>query len=97
MNECAADNGGCDQICENIEGSFYCDCEEGFVLSDDGATCVDVDECAEDNGGCQQVSHPWPDHFEGNISVKSVCFILLSSLGMFERAGILLLFLLPRL
>lgn len=55
LNECATDNGGCEQICENIAGSFFCDCLEGYVVSPDGATCTDVNECTEDNGGCQQV------------------------------------------
>lgn len=56
QNECAAEKGGCEQICENSEGSFYCDCEEGYILSADLLSCKDVDECSDNNGGCQQVS-----------------------------------------
>lgn len=55
IDECETDNGGCDQICVNLKGSYMCDCKEGYVMSAND-TCIDEDECAEDNGGCQQVS-----------------------------------------
>lgn len=29
-NECEFDNGGCDQICENLPGSFRCNCHPGY-------------------------------------------------------------------
>ncbi|XP_057313955.1 uncharacterized protein LOC130655241 isoform X2 [Hydractinia symbiolongicarpus] len=32
VNECENNNGGCAQQCVNIEGSFYCQCNPGFVL-----------------------------------------------------------------
>ena len=57
VDECDMDNGGCDQVCENTEGSFLCSCHAGHVLAANH-TCVDEDECAEDNGGCQQVRRP---------------------------------------
>ena len=56
INECAADNGGCDQICKNVEESFYCDCLDGYVIGPDGESCQDVNECKKDNGGCDHVS-----------------------------------------
>lgn len=56
INECVTENGGCGQICENVEGSYYCDCDEGYTLDPDGFGCTDVNECdQDDNGGCQQV------------------------------------------
>ena len=39
-NECSFENGGCFEICINTEGSFYCGCNGGLVLDDDGATCI---------------------------------------------------------
>uniref|UniRef100_H2ZIZ7 Laminin G domain-containing protein n=1 Tax=Ciona savignyi TaxID=51511 RepID=H2ZIZ7_CIOSA len=45
--------GACQQRCENLQGSFQCLCTEGFVLSDDGRTCIDVDECSSDDVNCQ--------------------------------------------
>ncbi|XP_048392145.2 thrombomodulin-like [Stegostoma tigrinum] len=37
IDECAA--GECDMTCTNTYGSYKCDCKEGFVLQEDGATC----------------------------------------------------------
>ena len=33
MNECAENNGGCAQRCENREGSFQCSCHDDFYLN----------------------------------------------------------------
>uniref|UniRef100_A0A3P8R355 Vitamin K-dependent protein S n=1 Tax=Astatotilapia calliptera TaxID=8154 RepID=A0A3P8R355_ASTCA len=35
---------GCNQICQNIPGSFHCMCEEGYILTDN-INCMDVNEC----------------------------------------------------
>ena len=32
INECQMDNGGCEQMCTNIEGSFICSCNTGYVV-----------------------------------------------------------------
>ncbi|XP_067053673.1 fibrillin-2-like isoform X3 [Acropora muricata] len=34
----------CDQICENIFGSYKCSCQKGFSLVN-GSRCEDIDEC----------------------------------------------------
>ena len=39
MEECQTNNGGCDQICDNTDGSFMCSCNPGFTLNSDGFTC----------------------------------------------------------
>ena len=39
INECDANNGGCDQTCVNNYGSFECKCNDGFVLEDDKKSC----------------------------------------------------------
>ncbi len=35
INECDWNNGNCSQICNNIQGSYYCSCQAGYWLSDD--------------------------------------------------------------
>uniref|UniRef100_I3J517 Vitamin K-dependent protein S n=1 Tax=Oreochromis niloticus TaxID=8128 RepID=I3J517_ORENI len=35
---------GCNQICQNIPGSFHCMCEEGYILTHN-INCMDVNEC----------------------------------------------------
>merc|ERR1711981_284612 len=53
-DECAKNNGGCDnkRKCENTAGSFKCgDCDAGYVKYGD-QKCKDEDECAKNNGGC---------------------------------------------
>ena len=32
--------GGCEQICVNSVGSFQCQCEPGFMLTEDTLTCA---------------------------------------------------------
>ena len=39
IDECAVDNGGCEQDCINTPGGFRCDCFEGFLLNEDNLTC----------------------------------------------------------
>ncbi|XP_076641061.1 uncharacterized protein LOC143352447 isoform X2 [Halictus rubicundus] len=43
INECTIDNGGCMEVCENTDGSFFCACDgDEKALSSDGKSCVDV-------------------------------------------------------
>ena len=37
--ECDEDDGGCEQICTNIEGSYECSCRNGYVLDGNGHNC----------------------------------------------------------
>ena len=39
INECASSNGGCAQLCNNTVGSFFCDCNEGYLLDIDDINC----------------------------------------------------------
>ena len=39
MNECEETNGGCEALCCNTIGSFYCRCPPGQKLNEDGKTC----------------------------------------------------------
>ncbi len=32
IDECTQNNGSCDQICVNVDGSYFCDCEVGYQL-----------------------------------------------------------------
>ena len=43
-NECASDNGGCDQNCVNNNGGFSCTCNSGYTLNSNGKSC---DGCYE--------------------------------------------------
>ncbi|KRY12598.1 Tolloid-like protein 1 [Trichinella patagoniensis] len=47
-DECEVDNGGCEQICKNMIGSYVCECESGYVLSNDGHHCKEGP-----SGGCK--------------------------------------------
>ena len=31
VNECAVNNGGCDQVCTNTQGSYQCGCNPGYT------------------------------------------------------------------
>ncbi|KAL1265047.1 hypothetical protein QQF64_003074, partial [Cirrhinus molitorella] len=39
VNECEETNGGCEALCCNTIGSFYCKCPAGQELKEDGKTC----------------------------------------------------------
>ena len=39
INECLDANGGCQQICSNFPGSYYCSCNNGFMLNEDNHNC----------------------------------------------------------
>ena len=40
IDECATNNGGCEQTCINTIGSFYCSCRTGYQLDGDGFNCT---------------------------------------------------------
>ena len=40
IDECAPNNGGCQHTCNNINGSFYCTCNDGYTLNRDGKSCT---------------------------------------------------------
>lgn len=39
VNECSTNNGNCDQMCTNTNGSYACSCGLGYMLSSDNSTC----------------------------------------------------------
>ena len=43
----------CQHFCINTDGSFHCECNEGYKLADDGYSCIDINECHVLNGGCE--------------------------------------------
>lgn len=40
VNECATNNGGCQQLCGNTVGSFQCSCTAGYNLASNGLSCT---------------------------------------------------------
>ena len=56
MNECYQNDGMGKCVnaarCVNLDGSFRCECGDGFILAEDKLTCFDVPECETNNGGC---------------------------------------------
>ena len=39
INECDYGNGGCEHICTNTIGSYYCTCNTGYSLNSDKHKC----------------------------------------------------------
>jgi len=63
-DECAVENGGCQHICRNTIGSYYCSCQQGYVLHENDHDCKE--------GGCKhevtspsgELSSPhYPDYY----------------------------------
>lgn len=47
---------GCEHVCrvKTNQLSAECFCRDGYVLAQDGRSCVDINECSDGrNGGCQ--------------------------------------------
>ena len=42
INQCVVNNGGCEQICENLVPGYECRCNRGFSLNDDGFSCAGI-------------------------------------------------------
>ena len=70
INECATNNGGCEQLCYNEVGYHYCKCSPGYQLNADNFSCVgmfynfkvkcdvsyiDIDECSTNTSNCNQL------------------------------------------
>lgn len=39
IDECVANNAGCEHICNNEAGGYSCSCEGGFMLAPDRHSC----------------------------------------------------------
>ncbi|XDV38853.1 hypothetical protein PO909_008183 [Leuciscus waleckii] len=44
---CEQDNGGCEHYCLDADTHYYCECPDGYLLSGDGQSCLDIDECLQ--------------------------------------------------
>ncbi len=48
INECATNNGGCNDTCENTPGSYQCKCMTGgYALAEDGHSCFMAQTCSD--------------------------------------------------
>ena len=54
---------GNEHFIRTVGDEKQCDCHPGFILSEDGHSCIDVDECQVNNGGCDQVCNNRPGTF----------------------------------
>lgn len=68
INECDVSNGGCSHTCINTQGSYQCECINGYALVDKQCQgtkryaayfvykiILDIDECRNSSGGCEQL------------------------------------------
>ena len=39
IDECLSPDHGCEEICTNTDGSYVCNCTNGYVFDADGRTC----------------------------------------------------------
>uniref|UniRef100_A0A673KBU5 Endosialin-like n=1 Tax=Sinocyclocheilus rhinocerous TaxID=307959 RepID=A0A673KBU5_9TELE len=42
---CDKDNGGCHHFCVEDDSHYYCDCNDGYLLAEDGVSCFPSDPC----------------------------------------------------
>lgn len=49
-SSCGQDNGGCEHFCRQVGIHFYCECDEGYQLEDNGQDCTMTSNvCQEDS------------------------------------------------
>ena len=39
IDECDIDDGGCEHVCINTDGNYYCSCHDGYQLLNDTFNC----------------------------------------------------------
>ena len=49
IDECLEESHSCQHTCINTNGSYVCDCNEGFALTSDGRTCRGIIDAGVDN------------------------------------------------
>ena len=87
IDECSSLSGGCEHTCVNTQGSYYCECREGFALSSNGRSCsIDCGGRLSGTGGHFHspgwpVDYPQLDFrciwFVGNIpDERSIAFVV---------------------
>ncbi|NXW07644.1 MATN3 protein, partial [Fregetta grallaria] len=55
VDTCAPGRHECDQICVSYNGSYVCECYEGYTLNPDKTTCSAMEVCAPGRHDCAQV------------------------------------------
>uniref|UniRef100_A0A8C9UYF0 Matrilin 3b n=1 Tax=Scleropages formosus TaxID=113540 RepID=A0A8C9UYF0_SCLFO len=60
----------CDHICVNNRSSYYCKCQEGYSLNEDGKTCSRKCSCHELGGFCVNISLETNAAITDNPSLK---------------------------
>ena len=63
IDECSHLSHGCEHVCVNTQGSYYCECRDGFALNSNNRTCsIDCGgRFSEMNGSFQ--SPGWPESY----------------------------------
>lgn len=60
-NLCDQNNGGCEHFCRMESAHFFCECDKGFQLGDDGKSCEPLDVCQ--GAPCEFECLPLPDGY----------------------------------
>ncbi|KAL8172919.1 UNVERIFIED_CONTAM: Matrilin-3 [Gekko kuhli] len=55
VDACALGTHNCEQICVTNDGSWRCDCYEGYTLNPDKRTCSTRETCASGTHNCEQI------------------------------------------
>ncbi|XP_014669426.1 PREDICTED: low-density lipoprotein receptor-related protein 2-like isoform X2 [Priapulus caudatus] len=72
VNECAVvQMNQCEHTCVNTLTSFYCKCNPGYTLMQDGKACKDMNECMDTPGVCSQICVNTPGSYNCKCDVNN--------------------------
>ncbi|KAI5716508.1 hypothetical protein M8J76_007754 [Diaphorina citri] len=64
VDECAkVETNQCGHKCVDTLTGYYCECNTGYKLLEDGKACTDIDECIEQPGVCSQYCSNTPGSY----------------------------------
>ncbi|CAI8053481.1 Tolloid-like protein 2, partial [Geodia barretti] len=71
INECQTNSHGCEQNCQNTQGSYQCICNEGYALHIDKKHCTRCEEVYNvTQGVVEPTGYPGPYHDHQNCLYK---------------------------
>ena len=85
INECAVNNGNCQHICLNTEGSFSCSCTFGYGLDSNSRSCTGEEDkdtlVAIDINSAICLFHQISTNVQKTVTTVNSCVVIMLELS----------------